>query len=49
MSLKIEETDFYRFVWDNTDIIIPEPEPEPEVTDGSPPPPVFEEDGIDAT
>lgn len=30
MSLRIEDTDFYRFVWENTVFVEPEPEPEPE-------------------
>lgn len=40
MSLMIEDTDFYRFVWDNT--VFTEPEPEPEPDDGLPVPDLYE-------
>lgn len=43
MSLMIEDTDFYRFVWDNT--VFTEPEPEPEPDDGIPAPELFEPEG----
>ena len=43
MSLMIEDTDFYRFVWDNT--VFTEPEPEPEPDDGIPAPEPFEPEG----
>jgi lipoteichoic acid synthase len=43
MSLMIEDTDFYRFVWDNT--VFTEPELEPEPDDGIPAPELFEPEG----